>query len=363
MVAPGRFSGHAEDVTWLWPGHVQPDRARAVGPWRTQLGGKTSARGTARWWDQPAPRVSNGGGHAHGPGFGIFFVHSPRDQRVLTKVAVANNRGPALAWYKHGAYLQRDGAQQDGPGRGFDAHGTPVNLSTTLTRWQRDGDPHVFKVMLSPEHGNRLNLPEFARRVMAAVQRDLGQPVDWIGISHDNTGHPHLHLCLRGVRDGQIVTIAKSYLHEGMQARAREVATRLLGIRLAPEIDRAAQRSVARRGWSTLDRALYRKISPERTLSEIQLTKREKERVQVLAARGLAWPISGGWQLSPRWEELNMQPDDFIKKPQGQEDRHHEERGKNTGQQRDATREREHEEQQRRIVQIDDLEQDVGWER
>jgi hypothetical protein len=148
-----------------------------------------------------------------------------------------------------------------------------------------------------------------------------------------------------------------------MQARAREVATRLLGIRLAPEIDRAAQRSVARRGWSALDRALYRKISPERTLSEAQLTKREKERVQVLAARGLAWPISDGWQLSPRWEELNMQPDGFIKKPQGHEDREHEERGKNPGPQHDAVREREQDEHQRRTVVIDVIDHDLGWER
>jgi type IV secretory pathway VirD2 relaxase len=363
VVATGRFSDHAEDVTWLWPGHVEPDRARDVGPQRTRSSGRKSAHGTARWWDHPAPRVSNGGGHAHGPGFGIFFVHSPRDQRVLTKAAVANNRGPALSWYKHGAYLQRDGAQQDGPGRGFDAHGTPVNLSTTLARWQRDGDPHVFKVMLSPEHGDRLTLPEFAQRVMEAVQRDLGQPVDWIGITHDNTGHPHLHLCLRGVRDGQTVTIAKSYLHEGIQARAREVATRLLGVRLAPEIDRAAQRSVSRRGWSALDRALYQKVSPERTISDAQVSKRERERLQALAERGLAWPVSGGWQLSPRWEDLNMQPDEFIKKPQDHEDLEHEEQGKNTGPQRDAAREREQEEQQRRIVQIDHIEQDVGWER
>src|SRR5262249_56101084 len=288
MVAPGRFSGHAEDVTWLWPGHGQPDRARDLGPRRTRLGGKTSARGSARWRDQAAPRVSNGGGHAHGPGFGIFFVHSPRDQRVLTKVAVANSRGPALAWYKHGAYLQRDGAQQDGPGRGFDAHGTPVNLSTTLARWQRDGDPHVFKVMLSPEHGERLDLPEFARRVMDAIQRDLGQPVEWIGITHANTGHPHLPPFPPRLPHRHPPTIPKAHLHEGIQARAREVATRLLGIRLAPELDRAAQRSVARRGWSALDRAPYRKVSPERTLSEAQLTKREQERVQVLAARGLA---------------------------------------------------------------------------
>jgi type IV secretory pathway VirD2 relaxase len=98
--------------------------------------------------------------------------------------------------------------------------------------------------MLSPEHGDRLNLPEFARQVMHAVERDLGQTFTWAGIAHSNTGHPHVHLCLRGVQHGQPVTIAKSYLHEGIKARAQEVATRLLGVRLAPELDRAAERAV-----------------------------------------------------------------------------------------------------------------------
>lgn len=349
-------------MTWLWPGHVQPDRARATGPRRPHASGRGRAQQSSRWWDQATPRTSTGGGYAQGPGYGKFFVHSPRNQRVLTKATVAKNRGPALAWYKHGAYLQREGAQQEGHGRGFAAQGNPVTLSTTLAAWQRAGDPHVFKVMLSPEHGDRLNLQEFTRAVMRAVERDLGHPVEWAGIDHYNNGHPHVHLCLRGVRDGQTVTIAKSYLHEGIKARAQEVATRLLGVRLAHEIDLAAQRSVSWSRWSGLDRSIHHKLSPQRTISDGQLTRREQERLSALTQRGLAWPITGGWQLSARWEDLKMQPDAFRKKPHEQEAEHDTQRPK-AGQDPRRETDRDHDEQRRRTVLIDDVEHDLGWER
>ena len=359
MVAPGRFSEHAEDVTWLWPGHVQPDHGRLPAG-RARREGRRTQRGQTPWWEQDAPRTRNGGGHAHGAGYGIFFVQSPRDQRVLTKPLVAKSHGSASAWYKHGAYLQRDGAQQDGPGRGFDAHGTPVNLSTTLARWHRAGDPLFFKVMLSPEHGDRLDLREFLQAVMRAVQWDLGLLLEWAAVDHDNTGHPHVHLCIRGVSNGQIVRMARSYLHEGMRERAQEVATRMLGVRLAPELEHAAARAVTRRGWSALDQSIVGKLSAERTVADGQLTPREQERLTALAARGLAWRINEEWQLSPRWEEITMER---AQRDKTQPEHEHDEDKPNRQQDHHRDAQRAQDEQQRRIVQIDDLEQDMGWER
>jgi hypothetical protein len=270
------------------------------------------------------------------------------------------NRGAAGAWYKHGAYLDREGTQQYGRGRGFDAQGTPVKMSTWLARCQRAGDPHLYKVMLSPEHGDRLNLREFTQAVLRAVERDLGRPLEWAAIDHYNTSHPHVHVCIRGMSHGAVVTMARSYLHGGMQERAREVATRLLGIRLAPELEAAAQRAVGHRAWSALDTALQRKLSPERTLTDAQLTPWERARVQTLAERGLAWPVAGGWQLSSQWEDLKMRDTGRPKKEPAVE---HEEEKPQPRPERAREAERDQDEQQRRAVVIDDLEQDVGWER
>jgi hypothetical protein len=272
VVARNRFSDHGEDITWLWPGHVQPDHGR-LSPGRRQQGTRGEQGKLKPWWEQTPPRTRNGGGkHTQGPGYGLFFLHHPRDQRVLTKAMVTTNHGPRQAWYKHGAYLDREGTQGTERGHGFDAQGHPVRMSTWLGECQRNGDPHFFKVMLSPEHGHRLDLPAYTRALMRVVERDLGMRLEWAAVAHYNTSHPHVHLCIRGVSRGQVVTMARSYLHGGLQARAREVATRLLGYRLAPEIAAALRRSVARQGWSALDTALERKVSPERTITEEQLT-------------------------------------------------------------------------------------------
>src|SRR5262245_24742383 len=342
-----RFSGHAEDVTWLWPGRVQTDRAQTVR--------------MPQWWNPPAHRTRRAGFNAYGPGFGKFFVQSPRNQRVLTKATAVTNRGAVQSWYKHGAYLQRHGAQHGGQGHGFDAEGHQISMSTTLARWQYARDPHMFKVMLSPEHGDRLDLPAYARQVMRAVERDLGRTLEWIGIDHYNNGHPHVHLCVRGVSSGRVVEMAKSYLHEGIRARAQEGATRLLGVRLAPEIDGAAARAVSRRRWSALDRTIQQKLSSRRTVLDSQLTEHEQERLRVLAERGLAWPTDGGWQLAPHWEGLKMQEEERSKQPREQEPEHEPSPTHNTEQQREA--ERAQEEQQRRTVIIDEVEHDLGWER
>jgi hypothetical protein len=314
-----------------------------------------------QWWNPPAHRTRRAGIHAYGPGFGKFFVQSPRNQRVLTKATAVTNRGAVQSWYKHGAYLQRHGAQHGGQGRGFNAEGHEISMSTTLARWQYAGDPHLFKVMLSPEHGDRLELPAYAQQVMRAVERDLGHPLEWIGIDHHNNGHPHVHLCVRGVSNGHIVEMAKSYLHEGIRARAQEVATRLLGVRLAPEMDVAAARAVSRHRWSALDHAVQQKLSPHRTVFDAQLTPREQERLRVLAERGLAWPTDGGWHLSLQWEDLKMREEDRSKQPREQEPEHEPSPSRHPEPQREG--ERAQEEQQRRTVIIDEVEHDLGWER
>ncbi len=359
MVAHGRFSDHPEDVTRLWPGHVRPDHGRIPAGSRTGRGGQRQ-RGPGQWWDDKAPHRSNGGGYAHGPGYGKFFVHNPRNQRVLTKAMVTYNHGAQQAWYKHGAYLDRDGTQEAGRGYGFDAHGDPVTMSTVLAGWQRAGDPHEFRVILSPEHGERLDLRAFTQTVMREIEHDLKQPLEWVAIDHDNTDQPHVHLHIRGVSEGKPVTMAKTYLRGGIQARAREVATRMLGFRLAPEMIRAAHRAVARERWSVLDQSISAKLSPHRTVPDKQLTAHERQRLEVLVERGLAWRNTEEWQLSTRWEDIKMESQERGKKAPEVE-REEEKPQRSHEQQREA--EREQDEQQRRVVQIDDLEQDLGWER
>jgi hypothetical protein len=64
-------------------------------------------------------------------------------------------------WAAHGRYLIRDGATQpagNGAGSGFDANGEIADLPAKLRSWQSAGDPRMFKLIVSPEFGERVDL-------------------------------------------------------------------------------------------------------------------------------------------------------------------------------------------------------------
>ena len=162
---------HPEELLRLWP-DLQPDT------------GKRARSTLTPWWHAPGPK--RGRGYNDGAGYGAVFPQSPHHQRVLTK-ALPTMSGKPGAWYQHGLYLQREGANTAGAiGRGFDNAHEQVDLKTLLADWQRAGDPHVFKIILSPEHSDALTLHAFTRQVMHAVERDLGTPLEWAAIDHQD---------------------------------------------------------------------------------------------------------------------------------------------------------------------------------
>ncbi len=65
------------------------------------------------------------------------------------------------------------------------------------------GDPHQFRIMISPEDGAELarvngdgkpNLKDTTRALMAQMEEDLGTRLDWVAVDHFDTAHPH-RLC------------------------------------------------------------------------------------------------------------------------------------------------------------------------
>ena len=60
----------------------------------------------------------------------------------------------------------------------------------------------MFKLIISPEFGERLDLQGHTRALMAQMARDLGTTLEWVAASHYNTRHPHVHVALRGI-DGR----------------------------------------------------------------------------------------------------------------------------------------------------------------
>ena len=103
--------------------------------------------------------------------------------RLEGKVAIvtgaASGIGKACA-----EHLAREGAQREGgKGRGFDAEKGGIDLTATLRGWQQAGDARLWKFIVSPEHGERLDLKAHARALVShlsegedrALHRPIGQ--------------------------------------------------------------------------------------------------------------------------------------------------------------------------------------------
>src|SRR5438132_689154 len=260
----------------------------------------------------PRPRVRRARPRARG--HGIFLAHSWRLQRSIVKTSYAVN-GRGAPWAAHGTYLARDGARREGEeDRGFDAVRSDVDLTSTPRGWQKAGDVRLWKVIVSPEHGARLDLPAHTRALVVQMERDLGTPLEWAAIDHYNTGHPHVHLLVRG-RDseGRPLEIAPTYIKTGLRVRSEELATDVLGFRSERERLAARGQTVERMQVTEIDRALLRRADPQglvtyegprlRTRYGTEARLQEMRRLQFLTGLGLAEKVGARtWRLLPGME-------------------------------------------------------------
>src|SRR5579871_5305660 len=74
----------------------------------------------------------------------------------------------------------------------------PLEPAKALARWQTEGDPRLWKLIVSPEFGERVDLDRLTRDLMARMEKDLGTKLEWVAVTHFNTEHPHVHIALRG---------------------------------------------------------------------------------------------------------------------------------------------------------------------
>jgi type IV secretory pathway VirD2 relaxase len=175
-------------------------------------------------------------------------------------VTYAKNKN-AGQWKAHGHYIARDTATQGGdPSRaGFDATRTDINIASLLDAWQRAGDDHIFKVIVSPEFGERLNLQDQTRKLIQRMEKDLQTRLEWVAAAHFNTEHPHVHIALRG-RDqhGSPLVMPRDYIHSGIRFHAENLATEALGFRAERDANEARQRETTQNRYNSLDRVIQR---------------------------------------------------------------------------------------------------------
>lgn len=293
-------------------------------------------------WLRPHPPGVRGERHPHGPRFwwtglgkrsarasrhsgqlntqldrrGAITTGQPRAymQRSVVKVSYSRNTRSA-SWAAHGRYVAREGAQRPGEkGLGFNADRDDLNLAKLLGGWQKAGDERLFRVIVSPENGARLDLREHARELVAQMERDLNTRLEWAAIDHHNTDNPHLHLLIRGREEhGRPLSIDRGYIQSGIRARSAEIASRELGLRAERDMLKARGAAVKREQFTEIDRELLRRADGKHVVSfdgrqprgEAARERRAQEmtRLKFLASMGLAQKInSASWRLAPNLE-------------------------------------------------------------
>ena len=206
-----------------------------------------------------------------------------RARRAIVKVRVVKLRNAKSSVSRgHLAYLQRESAGVEGsvglegsaeltPTRGQlygPDEGVQIDGRDFVERSQESfdgrGDPHQFRIMISPEDGAELarvngdgtpNLKDTTRALMAQMEEDLGTRLDWVAVDHFDTAHPHTHIIARGVtHDGKGLNIAGEYISRGIRGRLEEELTRELGWKSELEIQNEMKREVAVMRVTTADR-------------------------------------------------------------------------------------------------------------
>jgi len=209
-------------------------------------------------------------------------------------VTYSANKNPGQ-WKAHGHYIARDTATHEGdPSRaGFDAATTDINIASVLDGWQRAGDERLFKLIVSPEFGERLDLQNHTRKLMQCMEKDLGTRLEWVAAAHFNTEHPHVHIALRGIdQNGSPLRIPRDYIRSGIRFHAENLATEALGFRTERDAADSRQGEITKSRYTSLDRIIQRSNNGQSSsftittaISAPGLTDRERSLQQDLSAR------------------------------------------------------------------------------
>ncbi|WP_309630351.1 DUF3363 domain-containing protein [Brevundimonas sp.] len=182
-------------------------------------------------------------------------------QRVIVKALVCRHLGKgagrAAGLAKHAIYLGRSGAGVEGERPAFFDQSQEGFRPEARTRDWSD-DRHHFRFILSPEHGDRLDLGSWVREVLDRVSADLGEPgLDWFATCHYDTDQPHAHVLVRGRRgDGRDLVIPRDYMGYGFRGRAQEVAQERLGDLSRVEAERRIWKETGADRFTRFDRRL-----------------------------------------------------------------------------------------------------------
>ena len=232
--------------------------------------------------------------------------------RVIVKARYVREAGRNGRGAAHLRYIQRDGTARDGErGQLYSVDEDHCDGGAFLERGREDR--HQFRLIVSPEDGAELSdLTGYTRDLMGRIEEDLGTRLDWVAVNHHNTGHPHVHVIIRGVDElGENLVINGDYLAHGMRERASELVTLELGLVSVLEQRHKIAREIDQDRFTRIDRALIDNTTnnlvdlrhgDDGTPNSIDRSHRLR-RLSKLARMGLAKGLDlGVWELKPDLE-------------------------------------------------------------
>jgi len=175
-------------------------------------------------------------------------------------VTYLNNRTRGQ-WKAHGRYLARESVtfESGAKGAGFSRDGEGIDLTETLQRWQAEGDERLWKLIVSPEFGDRVDLSRVTRDLVQHMEDDLATELEWVAVEHHNTEHPHVHIALRGRRaDGEGLHLNRHYIQSRIREIAGDLCTRQLGYRTERDAQEAELREITETRLTSIDRRIAR---------------------------------------------------------------------------------------------------------
>ena len=249
-----------EDDFRIRPGRIRSSGSQRARPFIAQAlaaaqkaGGRVSRSGKIT----PGNRSRFGRGVRASVQANRLLTGRSRGAVIKTRVVRHTARSAPLA--AHLGYLRREDVTRDGEkARLFGPETDDADPKAFAERCQ--DDRHHFRFIVSPEDAVEMSdLKTFTREQMGQMEKDLGTKLDWVGVDHWNTEHPHVHVIVRGrADDGQDLVISRDYIKEGMRARAQDLITQELGPRTDHEIRRTLERQIDTERWTQLDRQLTR---------------------------------------------------------------------------------------------------------
>ena len=121
------------------------------------------------------------------------------------------------------------------------------------------GDEQFWKLIVSPEFGDRVDLSRLTRDLIKQMEKDLGTELEWVAVEHHNTEHPHVHVVIRGIRsDRESLRLSRDYVQHGIRSIASDLCTRQLGYRTELDAIESERREISEMRFTSIDRRLLR---------------------------------------------------------------------------------------------------------